>query len=199
MIHLELTLKITLYLCLVFPHFEENSIKTKPKRKKGTQSLQKSLGRSYNGYRSSTHGKCSEKGEGIWFILMLRWHKAWLGFTAPGPASSTTSDKPLKTWFLAVFGHVKIQRSTYQKCTYAVSLCSGTAEIRIPSPSLSKPYTIRREARKGRVLTSFERWGAASLHSSALHFTYPCARSVKIAVLFESLWAGSWPELAKRK
>lgn len=37
------------------------------------------------------------------------------------------------------------------------NLCSDATEIRIPSPSFCKPYTIRREAREGRVLTSFQR------------------------------------------
>lgn len=196
MIHLELTLKITLYLCLVFPHLEENSIKTKPKRKKQISHFRKAWVEVIMVIRSSTHGKCSDKGGGFWFILMLRWHKTWLGFTAPEPASPTTSDKPLKTRFLPVFGQVKIQRSTYQSAHIPLQWYNKDKNsLSIPLQALHNQMW----SRKGRALTSFQRWGASSPHSSALHFTYSCAISVKIAVLFESLWAGSWPELAKRK
>lgn len=169
MIHLELTYfkNSTLPLPGVSTLWRE-FCKDKTREEKSNQSLQKRPGRRCKGY---THGKYSEKGEGFRFILMLWWHKTWLGFRAPGPASSTTSDKPLKTWFLTVSGLVKMQRSTYQhqRCTHVLR---STTEIRIPSPSLCKPYTIRCEAHKGRVSASFQSTGAANLHSSALNFTY---------------------------
>lgn len=69
-------------------------------------------------------------------------------FPALPTASSTISDKSLRTWFLTVFRHVRIQRSTYQnlRCIHIFSLCIGITEVRIPSPSLCMPYIFIRES-----------------------------------------------------